>query len=118
MRQRHNLPLTQAVGMVWTGSTTRKASERLRAVERLFELQPDWIGRFTFIQIAAPTRAASRIIRPTSNAFDHSSRGSNARFSTAFSLPFSCSCSIMNRTKFIPITERQSSASSAAFMTG
>jgi trehalose 6-phosphate synthase len=30
----------------------------LRAVERLLELKPEWIGRFSFIQIAAPTRAS------------------------------------------------------------
>ncbi|MDH4115416.1 MAG: trehalose-6-phosphate synthase, partial [Burkholderiaceae bacterium] len=28
------------------------------AVERLFELYPQWIGRFTFIQIAAPSRSS------------------------------------------------------------
>ncbi len=32
--------------------------ERFRAVERLLELQPEWIGRFTFVQIAAPTRGS------------------------------------------------------------
>src|SRR5207247_267400 len=26
------------------------------AVERLLEMEPQWIGKFTFIQIAAPTR--------------------------------------------------------------
>jgi trehalose 6-phosphate synthase len=30
--------------------------ERLTAVARLLELEPRWIGRFTFVQIAAPTR--------------------------------------------------------------
>ena len=36
-----------------TASTTRKGiEERFRAVERLLELQPEWVGRFTFIQIA------------------------------------------------------------------
>jgi trehalose 6-phosphate synthase len=27
-------------------------------VERLLELRPEWVGRFTFIQVAAPTRAS------------------------------------------------------------
>lgn len=36
---------------------TKGIVERFRAIERLLELNPDWIGRFTFIQIAAPTRA-------------------------------------------------------------
>ncbi|MCE5281618.1 MAG: trehalose-6-phosphate synthase [Deltaproteobacteria bacterium] len=36
---------------------TKGILERLRAVERLFELYPDLIGRFQFIQIAAPSRS-------------------------------------------------------------
>lgn len=36
---------------------TKGILERFRAVERLLELNPDWIGRFTFVQIAAPTRS-------------------------------------------------------------
>jgi len=37
---------------------TKGILERFRAVERLFEIHPEMIGRFTFIQIAAPTRSA------------------------------------------------------------
>ncbi|HVJ59797.1 MAG TPA: trehalose-6-phosphate synthase [Burkholderiaceae bacterium] len=37
---------------------TKGITERLRAVERLFELHPEWIGRFTFVQIAAPSRSS------------------------------------------------------------
>ncbi|MDE3032057.1 MAG: trehalose-6-phosphate synthase [Acidobacteriota bacterium] len=37
---------------------TKGILERFRAVERLLELHPDFIGRFTFIQIAAPSRSA------------------------------------------------------------
>jgi trehalose 6-phosphate synthase len=37
---------------------TKGIEERLRAVERLFELHPEWLGRFTFIQVAAPTRTS------------------------------------------------------------
>lgn len=36
---------------------TKGILERLMAVERLLELQPEWIGHFSFIQIAAPSRA-------------------------------------------------------------
>lgn len=36
---------------------TKGIIERFRAVERLLELQPEWIGRFSFIQIAAPSRS-------------------------------------------------------------
>ncbi len=35
---------------------TKGILERFAAVERLLELHPDWIGRFAFIQIAAPSR--------------------------------------------------------------
>ena len=37
---------------------TKGIVERLMAVERLFELHPEWIGRFTFVQIAAPSRSS------------------------------------------------------------
>jgi trehalose 6-phosphate synthase len=37
---------------------TKGILERLAAVERLLELRPQWIGRFTFIQIAAPSRSS------------------------------------------------------------
>ena len=37
---------------------TKGILERFRAVDRMFELHPDLVGRFTFIQIAAPSRSA------------------------------------------------------------
>ena len=36
---------------------TKGIVERFRAIERLLELNPEWVGRFTFVQVAAPTRA-------------------------------------------------------------
>jgi trehalose-6-phosphate synthase len=36
---------------------TKGILERLRAIERMLELHPEMIGRFTFIQIAAPSRS-------------------------------------------------------------
>ena len=57
IRQRHNLPPEQAIGVgVDRMDYTKGIEERLRAVERLLELKPEWIGKFSFIQIAAPTR--------------------------------------------------------------
>jgi trehalose 6-phosphate synthase len=57
IRQRHNLSPEQAVGIgVERLDYTKGIEERLRAVERLLELEPQWIGKFSFIQIAAPTR--------------------------------------------------------------
>lgn len=59
VRARHGLPADQSIGIgVDRLDYTKGVEERLRAVERLFELRPEWIGRFTFIQIAAPTRAS------------------------------------------------------------
>lgn len=37
---------------------TKGILERLNAVERLLEKWPSWIGKFVFVQIAAPTRGA------------------------------------------------------------
>lgn len=36
---------------------TKGIIERFLAVERLLELQPEWVGAFSFIQIAAPSRS-------------------------------------------------------------
>ncbi len=37
---------------------TKGILERFLSVERLFELHPEWIGRFTLVQIAAPSRSS------------------------------------------------------------
>ena len=37
---------------------TKGILERLHAVERMLEKRPEWIGRFVFVQVAAPTRSA------------------------------------------------------------
>jgi trehalose-6-phosphate synthase len=37
---------------------TKGILERFAAVERLLELEPAWIGKFTFVQIAAPSRSS------------------------------------------------------------
>ena len=36
---------------------TKGILERFRAVERLLELEPQWIGHFTFVQVCSPTRS-------------------------------------------------------------
>jgi trehalose 6-phosphate synthase len=57
VRARHDLPPDQAIGLgVDRLDYTKGIEERFRAVERLLELEPDWVGGFTFIQVAAPTR--------------------------------------------------------------
>ncbi len=37
---------------------TKGILERFRAVERLLELEPGWVGRFSFVQIASPSRTS------------------------------------------------------------
>jgi trehalose 6-phosphate synthase len=59
VRLRHDLPASHAIGAgIDRLDYTKGIEERLRAVERLLEIQPEWVGKFTFIQIAAPTRAS------------------------------------------------------------
>ncbi len=58
VRHRNNLPPEQFIGIgVDRLDYTKGIIERLLAIERLFELEPRWIGKFTFIQIAAPRRS-------------------------------------------------------------
>jgi len=58
VRKRHGLPPGHALGVgIDRLDYTKGIEERLRAVERLFEMRREWVGRFTFVQIAAPTRS-------------------------------------------------------------
>jgi trehalose 6-phosphate synthase len=58
VRRRHHMPEGHAIGVgVDRFDYTKGIEERLRAVERLLVQRPEWVGRFTFVQIAAPTRA-------------------------------------------------------------
>lgn len=59
IRNKDDLPkdLRLAVG-VDRLDYTKGILERFLAVERLFELDPQWIGKFSFIQIAAPSRSS------------------------------------------------------------
>lgn len=58
IRQMNDLPPEHKLGIgVDRLDYTKGILERLRAIERLLELNPDWVGRFSFVQIAAPTRS-------------------------------------------------------------
>ena len=58
IRRANALPADHLLGIgVDRLDYTKGIIERFRAVERLLELQPQWIGRFSFIQIAAPSRS-------------------------------------------------------------
>ena len=57
VRERLGLPRDHRLGVgIDRLDYTKGIIERLNAVARLFEQEPRWIGRFTFVQIAAPTR--------------------------------------------------------------
>ncbi|MDP2195161.1 MAG: trehalose-6-phosphate synthase [Rhodocyclaceae bacterium] len=59
IRAKNDLPHDHAIGIgVDRLDYTKGIVERFRAIERLMELKPEWIGRFSFIQIAAPTRSS------------------------------------------------------------
>lgn len=59
VRRRHGFPEDHllAVG-VDRLDYTKGILERFMAVERMLELEPQWIGKFTFVQIAAPSRSS------------------------------------------------------------
>jgi trehalose 6-phosphate synthase len=57
VRELHHLPPGHAIGIgIDRLDYTKGIEERLRSVERLLEMRPEWVGRFTFIQVGAPTR--------------------------------------------------------------
>ena len=59
VRLHHHLPEDHLLGVgVDRLDYTKGIEERLRSVQRFLELHPEWVGRFSFIQIAAPTRSS------------------------------------------------------------
>jgi trehalose 6-phosphate synthase len=58
VRERLQLPPNHRLGIgIDRLDYTKGIVERFNAVARLLELEPRWRGRFTFVQIAAPTRS-------------------------------------------------------------
>jgi trehalose 6-phosphate synthase len=58
VRDRLGLPRDHRIGVgIDRLDYTKGIIERLNAVARLLEMEPRWVGRFTFVQIAAPSRA-------------------------------------------------------------
>jgi len=59
IRQALALPADQMLGIgVDRLDYTKGIVERFQAVERMLELHPEMVGKFTFVQIAAPTRSS------------------------------------------------------------
>jgi trehalose 6-phosphate synthase len=58
VRRDNALPAEHLIGIgVDRLDYTKGILERFQTIERMLELKPQWVGRFSFIQIAAPTRA-------------------------------------------------------------
>ncbi len=66
---------------------TKGILERLRAVERMLELHPEMIGRFTFIQIAAPSRSVLEEYQTLDTRVRALTQRINERFSRDSYLP-------------------------------
>jgi len=59
VRERLGLPQDHRLGVgIDRLDYTKGIIERFNAVGRLMELQPEWVGRFSFVQIAAPSRSS------------------------------------------------------------
>jgi trehalose 6-phosphate synthase len=77
------LPMDQKIGIgVDRLDYTKGILERFRAVEKLLELHPELIERFSFIQIAAPTRSALDDYRAFETQVRNLAIHINQRFST------------------------------------
>ncbi|MBX3622022.1 MAG: trehalose-6-phosphate synthase [Rhizobacter sp.] len=59
---------------------TKGILERLHAVERLLEKRPEWIGRFVFVQVAAPTRSSLEEYRTFQDRIERLTQRINDRF--------------------------------------
>ncbi len=61
---------------------TKGIEERFRAVERLFEREPHWLGRFTFLQVASPSRVVIERYGQLNRDVEQLAERINARFAT------------------------------------
>jgi len=66
---------------------TKGIIERLHAVERMLEKYPHWVGRFTFIQVAAPSRSALDEYRFFQERVQHLTARINTRFGSSHYQP-------------------------------
>jgi len=62
---------------------TKGIVERFLAIERLLELKPAWIGRFSFVQVGAPSRSVIDEYRRFEEEVKAQAARINARFATA-----------------------------------
>jgi trehalose 6-phosphate synthase len=82
VRERLGLPRDHRIGVgVDRLDYTKGILERLNAVARLLEIEPRWIGRFTFVQIAAPSRGTLDDYRDYAGRVRALATAINARYS-------------------------------------
>jgi trehalose 6-phosphate synthase len=84
VRVRLGLPRDHKLGVgIERLDYTKGIIERFRAVGRLMEVDPRWVGKFTFVQIAAPSRSAIDAYRDYSDRVRAVADEINAQFATA-----------------------------------
>jgi trehalose 6-phosphate synthase len=82
--EREGLPANVKIGIgVDRMDYTKGIIERFHAVEKLFEMHPDYVGRFVFVQIAAPTRSSLDEYRSFEEEVHALAARINARFGNA-----------------------------------
>lgn len=83
VRQEHGIPPTVrlAVG-VERFDYTKGIADRFRAMESLFERHPEWIGKVSLLQVAAPTRRRLAAYRDTQAEAEAMADQVNHRFGT------------------------------------
>jgi len=84
VRVRLNLPRNHTLGVgIERLDYTKGIVERFRAVGRLLELEPKWVGNFSFVQIAAPSRATIDAYRDYNERVHAVANEINAQFAGA-----------------------------------
>jgi trehalose 6-phosphate synthase len=79
--ERLHIPQGHMVGVgVDRFDYTKGIFERFNAVERMLEKYPEWQGRFTFVQVAAPSREALEEYRSFQERIARTAERINARF--------------------------------------
>ena len=88
VRHAHGLSDDMSIGIgVDRLDYTKGILERFAAIERLLELEPRWIGRFAFIQIAAPSRSSIEEYQSLDARVRAVAQRINDRFGTSECLP-------------------------------
>ena len=84
VRVRFNLPRDHRLGVgIDRMDYTKGIVERFNAIGRMLELHPEWVGRFTFVQIAALTRGTIDDYRDYAERVRRTAAAINDRFPAA-----------------------------------